>query len=181
MQAIVSFFTALFLMATSFFTALPHTFRLDSRTPERTVTSVEEVLSLYQEIAAKNKDIKLRSGSALFVGAVEQGMPGDPAAITANDLADARAEYYRDGMTLVLTLVPQLDEHPKEVIERIFGFPLDALLTTYMVEYGQAYASIVVDVKSGKIVAADYSFVIVTPISDTLQLVLETTFITKLP
>jgi hypothetical protein len=46
---------------------------------------------------------------------------------------------------------------------------------------GKTHASIVVDVKSGKIVAADYSLVIVTPISDPLQLVLKTTLIMKLP
>jgi len=177
MQAVITLFTALFLMVSSFFTALPHTFLLDRQTPEQTITDVEEVLALYQEYAAKNEGIRLRAtltpvspsfstnllASAVFIGVYDgavpsigfvwKGMPGEPENITADDLSSAEAAYYRGGKTLVITLVPKLDENADAALDRVVGFMLDDV----DIEYQQAKVEICVNAANGKIVAANYS------------------------
>jgi len=172
MQIIISFITALFLMCTSFITALPHTLMLDSQTPEQTITDVEEVLALYQEIAAQNEDIRLLHMNkyespglkyrlanlvyCIFVGTIWPGMPGSPEKLTADDLAGATAEYYREGKTLVISLVPDLDENYGAAGDRLIGNPY-GYVAIYSARYVQpSHARIVVDTESGKIVAADY-------------------------
>ena len=170
MQAIISFFTALFLMTTSFFTALPHTFMLDSQTPEQTITDVEEVLALYQEYAAKNEGIKLRYGKTLFVGTVMEGMPGNLDLLTADDLVSAKAEYYRDGKTLVIYLDPKLEP---QAVMNVIGIEFGTLFEEELFkEIIQANGKICVDTSSGKIVAANYYMVVTTAIS-VLQYVVE--------
>ena len=196
MQRVTAIFAALFLMATSFFVSLPHTAFLNWQTPERTVTDTAEVLALYSEAAKNNSDIQLRLKSTpdysaqdffertqanilfylllpehLLAGAVTYGLPGNPSAIRASDLRSAKAEYYRNGRILVITLEPKLEKFdntsqtPAPILKRTMGEIISGMdlavglvgLNAYRGEVKQSRIEIVVNTQSGKIVAADFS------------------------
>jgi len=196
MQRLTAIFAALFLMASSFFVALPHTAFLGWQTPERTITDTAEVLALYREAAKNNSDIQLRLKSTpdysslgfiertqasilyylllpehLLAGAVIYGLPGNPSAIRAGDLRSAKAEYYRNGRTLLITLEPRLEKFsntsqtPAPILKRTMGDLIGGLdlaaglvgSNAYRGEVQQSRIKIVINTQSGKIVAADFS------------------------
>ena len=174
MQRFIAIVTALFLMVSSFFVALPHTFMLDSKTPETTVTDKAQVLKLYKQAAKDNEDLRLRKKitpdpfleASGLLGTVVHGLPGNPGAIKKSDLRSAKAEYYEGGKTLVITLEPKLETFSSKdkVIAPITARTMDNSVIVFLAglselsglegEIRQASIEIVVDTNSGKVVAA---------------------------
>ncbi|MDR2753525.1 MAG: hypothetical protein LBB50_04365 [Oscillospiraceae bacterium] len=122
MQQFVSFLLA----GISFFLGL-----FSVRVPEKIVWDKADAIAIYQEIAAKNAGLALQERttvdkvdfgiptslgdyssqlfSALQSGAWvgRKGLPGQPAKITADDLASAKVLWYDGGDTVEITLTPK--------------------------------------------------------------------------
>ena len=113
---------------------------------------------------------------------VVTGVQGNLKALSAADIRNARAEYYHGGKTVVITFdvpeqVDKMGAAGNQCVERAIGgtFSTDAInsmkvrmaqlgytLKSAQVAYRNASVMIRADVASGKIVAADYSYQIVT-------------------
>jgi len=130
MQSFLALFTSFFMMFGAFFTGLPHAIKSWDK-PTQTITEPAKVLALYKDIAAKNGNTELRErmqASDLIYGResplyslmenwaragmffinpqrkVIKGVPGSPGKLTVADLASAKAEYFNNGKTVVITL-----------------------------------------------------------------------------
>ena len=226
MQQFMAFFTALFLMINGFFAALPHTVPVALSKPGTTVSDTEKVLKVYKDIAAKNNDLQTRttvkgeypnfswleSLRAKFttqilnpigtgVGHVMLGVPSSYSAMKASDLKSAKAEYYNNGKTVVITLSPKLESFteatktPAPIATRAFGPLVDGIVTglelsqtmfgatSYKGEFQVAEIKLVADAKTGKIVSADFNLELLVAYKNNGLTLMEILYVveTKLP
>jgi len=196
LMAIITFFGGLF-------GSLGHIVLPGAR-PNRVVENPAEVIAIYQEIAAANSGIELRESrriteypaipgfdntairtaidlAFLLSNTTHNGMPGNPAAIVPADLQSARAEFFNNGRTVVITLVPhpQTDGFDGQAnagpvgrtigvmgaqVQGIlgalsgFGLPLNVLNNVVRVHYQNPQVTIRADANSGRIISADFSY-----------------------
>lgn len=205
MQSIAAFFTAMFMMIGAFFGGLSNAILVWDK-PTQTITNTAQVLTLYKTYAAKNTETEFRERldsddlvdgrTDLFsrfinawaqaaihiinprVAEVVKGVPGTPKDLKAGDITAAKAEYYHNGKTLVITLrlLEQVDTYngksSSQAVTRGLGNISDMSFNSVKVQvarlgytlksatmtYSNASITIRVDVESGKIVKADYSY-----------------------
>lgn len=205
MQNIVALFTSMFLAVSAFFAGLPHAIYAWDK-PGQTVTDTAAVLALYKDVAGKNTETRFREklnygdlvdGRTDFLAQyaaawarvgmffinpnfykVADGMPGDPASLKTSDLLNARAEYYHDGKTIVITfdLPDQIDKtnakSNNQSVARAVGSFTDAEFVSVKVQvaklgytlksatltYSDAHVMIRADVATGKIVKASFTY-----------------------
>jgi len=192
--------TSFFLMITGFFAGLPNTV---VGKPTQTVTDSAKVLALYKDIAAKNTNTQFRERIAagdlvdgrddvfarvaknwakagmFFINPrffeVTRGLPGNPNALTTGDIRNAKAEYYNNGKTVVIsfTLPEQVDRSDggsnNQSVARAIGSiskeefaslkvqvaRLGFTMKSATITYKNASVMIRADVASGKIVKAN--------------------------
>jgi len=202
MLNIAALITSFFLMITSFFGGLGNS---TMGSPSQTVTDSAKVLALYKDIAAKNTNTQFRQrlsagdlvdgrndlfaviaktwakAGMFFINPrfseVTKGLPGTPSALTAADIRNAKAEYYGNGKTVVITFtLPEQVDRPGSVggsVTRAMGNSISQdefaslkvqvarlgfTLKSASVTYKNAKVMIRADVATGKIVKADISY-----------------------
>jgi len=186
--------------------------------PTDVITDRAQVLAIYRQVANANQNLDLRrvmnvteypsfipnnwrhviDMALLMDGDNNTGLPGNPAAITANDLVSARSETHNNGRTRVITLVPRdqtdgptgaanngsvgrtigvLGADVTEVLNSIFnGIPLlgpmiGALGTlAVQVRYTNPRIELRVNTADNSIISADFSYdmLIVVPLLELL-------------
>ena len=133
MQRVLVTIMGVWVMVSGFFTGLPNMIMPWDK-PGQVVEDTAAVLELYQDIAQKNGDTQLRDrfkiADAVYAGDAEgmrhpfwdaidsffgvefdcsilMGLPGSPAKLRAADIASAKAEYYHNGKTVEITIIPR--------------------------------------------------------------------------
>jgi len=175
--------------------------------PGEVVTDRAAVIAIYREIAAQNPNIELRENIRItdypsiplvpmgtvrtavnlafaFSNTTRDGMPGNPAAIAVGDLRLARAEYFNNGRTVVITLEPNaqtdgfngqanagpvgrtigvLGTQVQGILGVLAGLPglglgADVMSTLVRVRYVNPTVTIRADTRTGRILSAEYSY-----------------------
>jgi len=203
MLNLAALFTSFFLMITSFFGGLGNS---TMGSPTETITDPAKVLAIYKDLAAKNTDTKflqkIAAGdlvdgrSDLFAviaktwakagmffinprfSEVTRGLPGTPSALTAGDIRNAKAEYYGNRKTVVITftLPEQVDSSGGSSNNRSVARAIGSISTeefaslkvqvarlgftmkSATVSYRNGSVMVRADVASGKIVKANITY-----------------------
>jgi len=206
MQIVISIITAIFTFIAGLFTTLPHIV-LPWAQPGTVIEDRAEVLAIYRDIAAKNTDTELVQSLRIteypnipgansiavqtaidlafgLADGVQRGLPGNPASIVPNDLKSARAEYFNNGRTVVITLVPNeqtdgfdgqanagpvgrtvgvMGSQAQGVLNALsgFGLPLNLLSSVLRLHYQNPSVVVRADARTGAVISADYNYTFV--------------------